>query len=40
MKDLEVMLAQEEWQRAGAYRVRIQGMIFCGKGSRYAFGSG
>ena len=26
MEDLEVMRAQEEWQRAGAYSVRIQGM--------------
>lgn len=26
MKDFEVMRAQEEWQRAGAYSVRIQGM--------------
>ena len=26
MKDLEVMRAEEEWQRAGAYSVRIQGM--------------
>jgi predicted GNAT family N-acyltransferase len=26
MKELEVMRAEEEWQRAGAYSVRIQGM--------------
>ncbi len=26
MEDLEVMRAEEEWQRAGAYSVRIQGM--------------
>ena len=26
MEGLEVMRAQEEWQRAGAYSVRIQGM--------------
>lgn len=26
MENLEVMRAQEEWQRAGAYSVRIQGM--------------
>ena len=26
MKDHEVLRAQEEWQRAGAYSVRIQGM--------------
>ena len=26
MEELEVMRAQEEWQRAGAYSVRIQGM--------------
>ncbi len=26
MKQLEVMRAEEEWQRAGAYSVRIQGM--------------
>ena len=26
MKDIEVMRAQAEWQRAGAYSVRIQGM--------------
>ena len=26
MKDIEVLRAEEEWQRAGAYSVRIQGM--------------
>ena len=26
MEELEVMRAEEEWQRAGAYSVRIQGM--------------
>ena len=26
MKDIKVMRAQQEWQRAGAYSVRIQGM--------------
>lgn len=26
MKELEVLRAEEEWQRAGAYSVRIQGM--------------
>ncbi len=26
MKELDVMRAEEEWQRAGAYSVRIQGM--------------
>ena len=26
MKDIKVMRAEEEWQRAGAYSVRIQGM--------------
>ena len=26
MKELEVMRAEEEWQRAGAYSVRIEGM--------------
>ena len=26
MKELEVIRAEEEWQRAGAYSVRIQGM--------------
>ncbi len=27
MSDFEVMRAEEEWQRAGAYSVRIEGMI-------------
>ena len=26
MKNIEVMRATEEWQRAGAYSVRVQGM--------------
>ena len=26
MMDIEVLRAEEEWQRAGAYSVRIQGM--------------
>ena len=26
IKDIEVLRAEDEWQRAGAYSVRIQGM--------------